>query len=681
MLIVDRAFHIIFAIAFVGLAACGGDSTPGVCDDCADLCTNGVQDGAETGVDCGGTCGACTVVGDCTNGVQDGAETGVDCGGTCVACTVVGDCTNGIQDGAETGVDCGGSCSACLVEVSCSNGTKDGAETDIDCGGVCLPCGLGEACAIGADCAAGVCDDGVCVDPTCDDGVKNGFESDVDCGPGCEPCSSGRACGFDADCEEGGCEEGLCTGCDDGVKNGPESGVDCGGDFCAKCEDGVTCAVNNDCASGTCADGLCAGCHDGIRNRDEEDVDCGGESCGRCLALPCEVQESCYYGMCVDGICAVPEATALSVGDDHACVIAQEGRVFCWGSNDGRKSGITGGPADIRVVGSVTGGSPARLRALDAVTHVFAGPSSTCAGTAESVYCWGLLTHRPIGSDVKTSAPTPETIFYYWDTNIVEPGQPATFRWRPTPDVTALGVGADHVCMSIPGTTRDSVYCWGDNTLGQLGSPGISLGIGTTGRTALSEPIESVVSGRDHNCALTDDGGVACWGANDQGQSGQDGAATVPTASRLATLDGTVAAATAVYAKGDTSCALVEGAALCWGQRPFSVSGATSDATPVAFGSWSGATRLALGEGFACALVGGSVSCVGEPGTAMGLNRDTAREIGGLSGSAVVEIAAGADFACALMADQGVRCWGENGKRQLGDGTQTSRPDAAPWVF
>lgn len=61
MLRLDRAIHLILAMALVGLAACGGDSTPGVCDDCADLCTNGVQEGDETDIDCGGACLPCAL--------------------------------------------------------------------------------------------------------------------------------------------------------------------------------------------------------------------------------------------------------------------------------------------------------------------------------------------------------------------------------------------------------------------------------------------------------------------------------------------------------------------------------------------------------------------------------------------------------------------------------------------
>ena len=76
-----------------------------------------------------------------------------------------------------------------------------------------------------------------------------------------------------------------------------------------------------------------------------------------------------------------------------------------------------------------------------------------------------------------------------------------------------------HTCAILD---DGSVACWGRNTNGELGDGTTidrtaptqtdSLGIG---RTAVY-----IASGWDHTCAILDDGSVACWGDNLYGQLG-----------------------------------------------------------------------------------------------------------------------------------------------------------------
>merc|ERR1719390_553932 len=89
----------------------------------------------------------------------------------------------------------------------------------------------------------------------------------------------------------------------------------------------------------------------------------------------------------------------------------------------------------------------------------------------------------------------------------------------------AIVVGAYHTCVLLD---DQSVKCWGQNTLGQLGlgSSAESIGRGqndmgnnlTAVDLGVDRKAKAIVVGAYHNCVLLDDDSVKCWGYNDQGQ-------------------------------------------------------------------------------------------------------------------------------------------------------------------
>lgn len=95
----------------------------------------------------------------------------------------------------------------------------------------------------------------------------------------------------------------------------------------------------------------------------------------------------------------------------------------------------------------------------------------------------------------------------------------------------------------------------------------------------------------------------------------------------------------------------------------------------------SSGTTLACGYDHCCAITtAGGVRCWGdnghgELGDGSGVNQNTPRDVQSLGGTAV-SLSVGYDHSCALMSTGTVKCWGSNGHGQLGDGTTTSR--AAP---
>ena len=166
---------------------------------------------------------------------------------------------------------------------------------------------------------------------------------------------------------------------------------------------------------------------------------------------------------------------------------------------------------------------------------------------------------------------------------------------RPSPasatgvTITAVAAGENHTCAVIDG---GGVKCWGLNNNGQLGN-------GTTTNsnspvdvcadaacTASMSGVVAIAAGENHTCALTDGGGVKCWGWNRSGQLGNGAVTDFFTPNPTAT-DVCVDPACELFlsdvvsltAGGSHTCALGAGGGIrCWGSNG---SGQLGDGTTV----------------------------------------------------------------------------------------------------
>ncbi len=187
-----------------------------------------------------------------------------------------------------------------------------------------------------------------------------------------------------------------------------------------------------------------------------------------------------------------------------------------------------------------------------------------------------------------------------------------------------------------------------------------------------------------HTCAVLTSGGVQCWGSNDQGQLGNG---SITTSTSPSTVSG-ISTATAIAAGNTHTCALQSGGSVkCWGQGG---NGQLGDGfpgdpgnqlrtTPVTVSGINDATAIATGGFHSCAIVtDGEVRCWGDDGLGqlgdgtLGDYSLVPVEVSGLTGATA--LAAGEFFTCALRDDSTVWCWGANGFGQLGDGTTTDSP-------
>jgi cysteine-rich repeat protein len=255
-----------------------------------------------------------------------------------------------------------------------------------------------------------------------------------------------------------------------------------------------------------------------------------------------------------------------------------------------------------------------------------------------------------------------------------------------------LAAGYSHTCALLEG---GGVRCWGANWSGQLGY-GHTDAIGDDETPDSVAPVDvggrvvEIAAGAWHTCALLEDGGVRCWGANRGGQLGYghtDAIGDDETPGSVSPVDvgGRVVEIAAGFMH---TCALREdGAVRCWGvnwdgqlgyghTRLIGDDETPGSVSPVDVGGR--AVEIAAGAWHTCALLeDGAVRCWGENdvgelgyGHWYQVGDDEAPASAGdvNVGGRVVALAAGASYTCALLEDGAVRCWGGNWHGRLGYG-------------
>jgi alpha-tubulin suppressor-like RCC1 family protein len=248
--------------------------------------------------------------------------------------------------------------------------------------------------------------------------------------------------------------------------------------------------------------------------------------------------------------------------------------------------------------------------------------------------------------------------------------------------ITAVSAGYYTSCALGTSGSGTVTHCWGDNYDGELGlgdllyrdAPAAVAGVSGVTRIARGPSA-------DHSCAVI--GGAAkCWGYGEDGQLGNG--ATVSSSTPV-TVTGLSSGVTDVGTGFDFSCALLSsGAVKCWGGNvdgELGNGGTTPSSTPVTTIA-SSATAIAVGYYHACAIVGTGVKCWGfntdgELGDASTTQRNSPVSVGGLAGTPV-SIAAGVAHTCVVLSNGKIQCWGYNSNGQLGDNTTNATKTNPP---
>jgi len=332
----------------------------------------------------------------------------------------------------------------------------------------------------------------------------------------------------------------------------------------------------------------------------------------------------------------------------------------------------------------------------------------------DTLWCWGRNSTNQLGNFVTAGVKTG---------SIAAPTQIGTTKWQH------ISAGVDHTCgIKSVNSTKGALelWCWGDNSEGELGNvnaPGYGgflggqLAVGVTIPTGTQW--SSVYAGYNRTCAITTNGKLYCWGDNSIGQLGNGDSANLSSNKPLLVSQPiTGLASTTLWSKVSTgennTCAITssQNELYCWGYGYSYILGTTIVNTKpkVTTDSWiplpikdgnglieAGPWKdISVGGYHACALkVDESLWCWGR--NAIGqLGRRTTeidnvvsyvinaklidftvtgklQQVGANFGNKYKSVSAGPYYTCAIrssavdvMIDNTVECWGNNNNGQGG---------------
>ena len=293
-------------------------------------------------------------------------------------------------------------------------------------------------------------------------------------------------------------------------------------------------------------------------------------------------------------VSAIGNAIAISSANAHSCALLGSGLVQCWGNNLSGQMGVSRSIATMFRAPVTVGG-------FTNAVAVASGRNHNCALLADSsIKCWGNNSYGQLGNGTTISSANPVTVSSINDAIALSGGGPGR-----------------HTCAI---RSDGTVWCWGENTSGQLGNA--SFTNSTSPVTANTNgPAKMVSASSLHSCALLSSGVVQCWGSNGSGQLG-DGTTTSRPSPVSVGLSGTPIAVSAGY---NQSCAVLSsGSVQCWGDNSQGQLGngtTTGSTTPVTVVGISNAVSVSSFLYQTCAVLSdGTMKCwgvndIGELGT------------------------------------------------------------------
>ena len=390
-------------------------------------------------------------------------------------------------------------------------------------------------------------------------------------------------------------------------------------------------------------------------------------------------------------VAVTAEPTMISSGYEHACLL-RDGKAYCWGDDSQGELGNNSTTTPVSTPVAVTeAGGATGIPTTAVLIQIVTANLFTCAlASTGAAYCWGADSKGQLGNGLTAESNVPYLV---------------TGSGSGSLTFTQITVGTNFACAL---NTAGVAYCWGANPNGQMGdnTGGVSgdtqptptaVTVGSPSAMPTGTVLTQISAGYGYTCALASTGAAYCWGADNNGQLGNN--STTQTLTAVAVSQGTMPTGTVLIQIADTvwtpandsTCALSSaGAAYCWGDDTDGELGNNSTTTPVltpvavSLGAMPTGTTLAqitVGSNFACALSSvGIAYCWGlGTGDQLGNGGTTSSSVpvavsqGSMpAGTTLFQISSGQLATCTQDTTGTFYCWGTNTQGELGNASTTS---------
>lgn len=224
--------------------------------------------------------------------------------------------------------------------------------------------------------------------------------------------------------------------------------------------------------------------------------------------------------------------------------------------------------------------------------------------------------------------------------------------------IKGIATGLKHTCVVLranSATTSDEIYCWGDNTYGQVTPQNLTNTMYDSPQAVSLSAIHAqttagyrnIVAGSNHTCVIVDlspintagGGRAVCWGKNTHGQVGSP---TPTTTGILTEAGGTLTGLVQLAAGEEHTCAVQDtGRVYCLGRHN---EGQLGNNTALAPALPYRASAVKLSDDSALVAVNDSIT-------------ENTNIASGISHTCAIAMIAG---------ERGLYCWGSNSTGQLG---------------